>query len=76
MHEKEREKGMLGTSSSPFSSPVVRTTPLAKRKEKLKPDLKLKCGACGQVRCSVLDPRQFFSEPDPTSQVISDLGLK
>jgi hypothetical protein len=60
MHEKEREKGAMmmggmGTgagvgAASPFSSPAVRTTPVSKRKEKLKPDLKLKCGACGQVR--------------------------
>jgi hypothetical protein len=60
MHEKEREKGAMmgmGTgagagvgAATPFSSPAVRTTPVSKRKEKLKPDLKLKCGACGQVR--------------------------
>jgi hypothetical protein len=60
MHEKEREKGAMmgmgvtgagaGAAASPFSSPAVRTTPVSKRKEKLKPDLKLKCGACGQVR--------------------------
>ena len=40
----------MGTPSTPSAMVrVVPATPASRRKEKLKPDLKLKCGACGQV---------------------------
>ena len=42
--------GNIGTPSTPSAMVrVVPATPASRRKEKLKPDLKLKCGACGQV---------------------------
>jgi hypothetical protein len=61
MQEKEREKTLMGTPT-PSSSSLARSvpTPASKRKEKLKPDLKLKCGACGQVNGFFLYRQQTY----------------
>lgn len=61
-----------GVVSKPYIKTEPHTSPIRRKKTKLKPDLKLKCGACGQVghmRTNKACPQYQINFPnDPKSR--------